>query len=56
VRHTDSGGSEEDRVTLAPSPTRREQPARLDAILSGTEFARPGVAAAHPALQQLRTP
>ena len=43
-------------VALAPSLERREQQARLDAILSGTEFARPGVAAAHPVMQQLRTP
>jgi hypothetical protein len=56
VRHVESGGTEKERVTLAPSSTRREQQARLDAILSGTEFARPGVAAAHPAMQQPRTP
>ena len=28
----------------------------LDAILAGTEFAKPGVAAAHPAMRQSRTP
>ena len=56
VQHVGVGGSEQERVTLAPSPVRREQQARLDAILAGTEFAKPGVAAAHPAMQQSRTP
>jgi hypothetical protein len=46
----------QERVTLAPSPVRREQQARVDAILVGTEFARPGVAAEHPAMRQSRTP
>jgi hypothetical protein len=49
-------GSEQERVTLVPSPVRREQQARVDAILAGTDFARPGVAAAHPAMRQSRTP
>ena len=56
VRHVGVGGNEKERVTLAPSPTRREQQARFDAILAGTEFAKPGVAAAHPAMRQSRTP
>jgi hypothetical protein len=56
VHHVGVGGSEKERVTLAPSPMRREQQARFDAILSGTEFAKPGVAAAHPAMRQSRTP
>ena len=56
VHHVGIGGSERERVTLAPSPVRREQQAGLDAILFGTEFAKPGVATAHPALRQSRTP
>jgi glycogen debranching enzyme len=56
ARHVGVDGGERDRVTLAPSPVRREQQARLDAILAGTEFAKPGVAAAHPAMRQSRTP
>ncbi|MCX7053409.1 MAG: hypothetical protein NTU56_04255 [Proteobacteria bacterium] len=56
VHHVDVGGSEKERVMLAPSPTRSEQQARFDAILAGTEFAKPGVAAAHPAMRQSRTP
>ena len=56
VRHIGVSGSEQVPVTLAPSPVRREQQAGLDAILFGTEFARPGVATAHPALRQSRTP
>jgi hypothetical protein len=55
VRHLGAGGEEKERATLTTSPARREQQARLDAILSGTEFARPGVAAAHPAMQQVTT-
>ena len=55
VRHLGAGGEEKERVTLTASPVRREQQARLDAILSGTEFAQPGIAAAHPAMQQVRT-
>jgi glycogen debranching enzyme len=43
-------------VTLRESSARREQQARFDAILSGTEFAQPGVAAAHPTMQQVSTP
>jgi glycogen debranching enzyme len=56
VRHVGIGGSERERVTLESSPVRREQQARFDAILAGTEFAKPGVAAAHPAMRQSRTP
>jgi Amylo-alpha-1,6-glucosidase len=56
VRHVDHDGREKQRVTLAPSPARREQQARLDAILAGTRFARPGIATAHPTMQQPRTP
>jgi hypothetical protein len=56
VHHAGIGGAENGRVTLAPSPTRREQQALFDAILAGTEFAKPGVAAAHPAMRQSRTP
>ena len=56
VRHIGVSGSEQEPVTLAPSPVRREQQARLDAILFGTEFAKPGVATAHPAMRQSRTP
>ena len=56
ARHVGVDGGERERVTLAPSPVRREQQARLDAILAGTEFAKPGVAAAHPAMRQSRTP
>jgi glycogen debranching enzyme len=56
ARHFGVGGSKQERVQLAPSPVRREQQARVDAILGGTEFARPGVAAAHPVMQQSRTP
>ena len=56
VHHVGVGGSERERVTLAPSPVRREQQAGLDAILFGTEFAKPGVATAHPAMRQSRTP
>jgi hypothetical protein len=56
VHHVGASGSEQERVTLAPSPVRREQQARCDAILAGTEFAKPGVAAAHPAVRQSRTP
>ena len=56
VHHVGVGGSEQERVTLAPSPVRREQQARFDAILAGTEFAKPGVPAAHPAMRQSRTP
>ena len=56
VRHLDANGKERERATLATSSARLEQQARLDAILSGTDFARPGVAAAHPAMQQVRKP
>ena len=56
ARHVGVDGGDRERVTLAPSPVRREQQARLDAILAGTEFAKPGVAAAHPAMRQSRTP
>ena len=56
VHHAGIGGAENGRVTLAPSPRRREQQALFDAILAGTEFAKPGVAAAHPAMRQSRTP
>jgi hypothetical protein len=56
VRHLGASGEEKKRATLKTSPARREQQARLDAILSGTDFARPGIAAAHPAMQQVRTP
>jgi len=56
VHHVGVGSSEKERLTLAPSPTRLEQQARIDAILAGTEFAKPGVAAAHPAMRQSRTP
>jgi glycogen debranching enzyme len=56
ARHVGVDGGERERLTLAPSPVRREQQARIDAILTGTEFARPGVAAAHPAMRQTRTP
>ena len=55
VRHLGASGEDRERATLTTSPERREQQARLDAILAGTEFARPGIAAAHPALQQVRT-
>jgi len=55
VRHLGASGEEKERATLTASPVRREQQARLDAILSGTEFAKPGIAAAHPAMQQVRT-
>jgi hypothetical protein len=56
VRHVGIGGSEGEPVTVTPAPSRREQQARFDAILAGTEFAKPGSAAAHPALRQSRTP
>jgi hypothetical protein len=56
VRHLGATGKELQRATLALSPARRKQQARLDAILAGTEFARPGDAAAHPAMQQVRKP
>ena len=56
VHHVRVSGSEQERVTLAPSPVRREQQARFDVILAGTEFAKPGVAAAHPTMRQSRTP
>ena len=56
ARHVSASGGMQERVTLAPSAVRREQQARVDAILVGTDFARPGVAAAHPAMQQTRTP
>jgi hypothetical protein len=56
ARHVSASGGMQERVTLAPSPVRREQQARVDAILVGTEFARPGVAAEHPAMRQSRTP
>jgi glycogen debranching enzyme len=56
VHHLGSGGSEQELVTLAPSPMRREQQARLDAILAGTEFAKPGIAAVHPVMRQSRKP
>jgi hypothetical protein len=56
VRRLGASGEEKERATLDTSAARREQEARLDAILSGTEFARPGVAAAHPVMQQVRTP
>ncbi len=56
VRHIGAGGSEREAVTVTLAPLRREQQARLDAILSGTEFARPGIATAHPAMRQSRTP
>jgi glycogen debranching enzyme len=55
VRHLGAGGEEKERATLTTSPERREQQAQLDAILAGTAFARPGIAAAHPALQQVTT-
>ena len=56
VHHVGIGGSERERVTLPSSPVRREQQARFDTIFAGTEFAKPGVAAAHPAMRQSRTP
>jgi Amylo-alpha-1,6-glucosidase len=56
VRHIGIDGSEREPVTVTPAPLRREQQARFDAILAGTEFAKPGSAAAHPALRQSRTP
>ncbi|MGB7903378.1 MAG: hypothetical protein WCF43_01710, partial [Steroidobacteraceae bacterium] len=56
VHHAGTGGIAKERVTLVPAPTRREQQALFDAILAGTEFAKPGVAAAHPAMRQSRTP
>ena len=56
VHHAGAGGIAKERVTLAPAPARREQQAVFDAILAGTEFAKPGVAAAHPAMRQSRTP
>jgi len=55
VRHLGASGKQKARATLAISAARRERQARLDAILSGTEFAKPGIAAAHPAMQQVRT-
>ena len=58
VQQISAGGDEREpvTVTLAPLRLRREQQARVDAILAGTEFAKPGVAAAHPAMQRSRTP
>ena len=56
VRHVGIGGSERKARDAGASPARREQQARFDAILAGTEFAKPGVAAAHPAMRQSRTP
>jgi hypothetical protein len=56
VQHVGAGGGEQESVTLVPSAVRREQQIRLDAILFGTEFAKPGVATAHPAMRQSRTP
>ena len=56
VHHVGVGGSEKERVTLAPSPMRLEQQAGFDAILAGTEFARPGIAAAHPVMRQWGKP
>ena len=55
-QHVGAGGGEQESVTLVPSAVRREQQIRLDAILFGTEFAKPGVATAHPAMRQSRTP
>jgi hypothetical protein len=56
VRLLAADGIQVKSVTLSPVATRRKQQARLDAILAGTEFAQPGVAEAHPAMQQQRTP
>jgi Amylo-alpha-1,6-glucosidase len=56
VQHVGVDGRTSKAVTLRPTSPRREQQARLDAILSGTEFEQPGVAAAHPTMQQMRTP
>ncbi len=56
VQQISAGGDEREPVTVTLAPLRREQQARVDAILAGTEFAKPGVAAAHPAMQRSRTP
>jgi hypothetical protein len=43
-------------ITFTKDSRREAQQARLDAILRDTTFARPGLAEAHPAMQQTRTP
>jgi glycogen debranching enzyme len=56
VQQVGAGGGEQEPVTVTLAPLRREQQARLDAIFFGTEFAKPGIATAHPVMRQSRTP
>ena len=56
VQRLSAQGEIRETQTLAVSPARVERQARLDAILSGTRFAAPGDAAAHPVMQQVRKP
>ncbi len=56
VRRIDRSGAEMESVLLEPASERLQRQERLDAILAGTDFARPGIADAHPVMQQVRTP
>ena len=56
VRRIGRSGAEMESVLLEPASERLQRQERLDAILAGTDFARPGIADAHPVMQQVRTP
>jgi hypothetical protein len=56
VRRIGRSGAEMESVLLEPASERLQRQERLDAILAGTDFARPGIADAHPVMQKVRTP
>lgn len=55
VTLVNAAGKEKSRVTLSPDRERQQQQARLDAILTGTDFAEAGRAESHPVMRQTRT-
>ena len=56
VRRIAGSGVELESVLLEPDRERLQRQQRLDAILAGTAFAQPGIADAHPVMQQVRKP
>jgi glycogen debranching enzyme len=54
VRLVSSDGRQKASVTLPVSAERQQRQRRLDQILAGTAFAQPGLANAHPVMQQSR--
>jgi glycogen debranching enzyme len=54
VRLVSSDGRQKASVTLPVSAERQQRQLRLDQIFEGTAFAQPGLANAHPVMQQSR--